>query len=71
MLNVLTGATPDSYECRADVILVIDSSVRMSDGNSSAIIHFIKNIVFGLQLSDNNVRVGFISFNDVSQSGVS
>jgi len=71
MLNVFAGSTPDSYECRADVILVIDSSERMSDGNSSAIINFIKNIVSGLQLSDNNVRVGFISFNDVAQSVVS
>ena len=71
MLNVFTDYIPASYECRVDVILVIDSSVRMSVANNSEIINFIQNVVYGLQLSDNNTRIGFISFNEFDKSIVS
>ena len=71
MLNVFTGSTLDSYECRADVILVIDNSSSMSEDNSSEIINFVNNIVSELPLSENNARIGYIFFNDMVQSVVS
>jgi len=71
MFNVFTWSIPGSYKCRTDVILVIDSTSSMSGDNISEIMNFVKNIVSGLPLSDNNARIGYLSFNDVFQSIVS
>ena len=71
MLNIFAGYIPASFTCRVDVILVIDSSIRITAENNSEILNFIENVVNGLQLSDTNTRIGFISFNDFDKSIVS
>jgi len=70
MLHEFTGISPDMDKCRTDVMLVIDNRTSMRD-NVSAINAFVNNVVSGLRLSDNNTRVGVISFNRSYQFAVS
>ena len=70
-MNVFTVSPQGMNECKADVVLVIESSTRISGGNNTEIMNFVTNLVYGLQLSDNNARVGAISYNKGVQLVVS
>jgi uncharacterized protein with von Willebrand factor type A (vWA) domain len=59
-----------SAECLADVVLAIDRSGSMS-GEYSTVLNFVKTIVSGFELSNNQTRVGIIVFNDDASVEVS
>ena len=59
-----------SAECQADVVLAIDRSGSMS-GEYNTVLNFVKTIVSGFELSNNQKRVGIIVFTDYASIEVS